>query len=105
MVKRKLIKKKKRDLWPVVGVIALVLLLIMLFRVGPTVAANVHHFDRQNSWEEVIVKKGDTLWKIAQQYKQPREDVRTTISRIQAINQLSPSEPIHPGQTLLVPVK
>lgn len=105
MAKRKLLKKRNRDWWPVIGVLALMLLWFMLFRVGPTVAANVQNFDQQNSWEEITVKKGDTLWRIAQQYQQPREDVRTTIRRIQAINQLSPSEPIYPGQTLLVPIK
>lgn len=103
MAKRRLIKKRKRDLWPV-GILVLVLLLIMLFRVGPTGAADVQNPGLQDSWEEVIVRKGDTLWRIAQQYRQPGEDVRVTINRIQAINELSPSEPIYPGQILLVPI-
>jgi hypothetical protein len=74
---------------------------IMMLQITPTVAAI--NLDK-GGWEEVRVEKGDTLWGIAEQYRQPRQDVRLLIAKIQEVNNLQPSEPIYPGQILLIPI-
>ncbi len=43
-----------------------------------------------------IVRPGESLWSIAQQY-------RTTVEALRRLNNLSPSQAIHPGQKLLIP--
>jgi len=43
-----------------------------------------------------IVRPGESLWSIAQQY-------RTTVEALRRLNNLSPSQAIHPGQRLLIP--
>jgi LysM repeat protein len=43
-----------------------------------------------------IVRPGESLWSIAQQY-------RTTVEALRRLNNLSPSQAIHPGQKLRIP--
>lgn len=51
---------------------------------------------------EVVVKPGDTLWQIANQYYDDRFDTRLVIAHIKAHNNLTESI-IHPGETLQLP--
>ena len=55
--------------------------------------------------EQVIVMRGDSLWRIAQRYTHPEEDVREVIDRIAKANHLDLRQSIQPGQKLTVPVK
>ncbi len=43
-----------------------------------------------------VVRPGESLWSIAQQY-------RTTVETLRRLNNLSPAQAIHPGQKLLIP--
>lgn len=43
-----------------------------------------------------VVRPGESLWSIAQRY-------RTTVEALRRLNNLSPSQAIHPGQKLLIP--
>ncbi len=52
---------------------------------------------------EVTVKKGDTLWEIAKEYKEEGEDIRAFIYEIKKENNLQ-SVNIQPGETILIPV-
>ncbi len=54
--------------------------------------------------ERVVVKPGDTLWKIAQKSSDDKIDIREHIYEIQKINNIENST-IIPGDTLLVPIK
>jgi nucleoid-associated protein YgaU len=51
---------------------------------------------------KVIVRPGESLWKIARTHGNPRHDIRKVIYEIQKIIQLQ-SATIHPGQIILVP--
>ncbi|HHW06502.1 MAG TPA: LysM peptidoglycan-binding domain-containing protein [Clostridia bacterium] len=83
-----------------------VLVLLALWWIGPTVTANDKvRAASQAPWQEIVVREGDTLWKIAMEYRRPKEDVRVTINRIQEANGLAPSEYIYPGQVLLIPLE
>ena len=53
---------------------------------------------------KVIVRPGESLWKIARTHGSPRHDIRKVIYEIQKINQLQ-STTIHPGQIILIPQK
>lgn len=55
------------------------------------------------SYEEVVVKKGDTIWNISIKYTPKDKDVRKTVYEIRKINNLNDCI-IFPGQTLKVPI-
>ena len=52
----------------------------------------------------VVVASGETLWEIAERYRDPEEDVRLVVERIREANELNQCW-IYPGQDLLVPVR
>lgn len=52
----------------------------------------------------VVVASGETLWEIAERYRDPEEDVRIVVERIRDANKLKQCW-IYPGQDLLVPVR
>ena len=54
--------------------------------------------------ERVVVKPGDTLWKIARKSSDDKIDIREYIYEIQKINNIENST-IMPGDTILVPIK
>ncbi len=58
---------------------------------------------QEKQYREIVVKPGETIWKIAESQNQDR-DVRETVFEIFETNHLS-SHTIRPGQTILVPVK
>lgn len=51
---------------------------------------------------EIVVKEGDTLWRIAQQHYDHSRDKRSVIDDIKAHNRLNDAT-IQPGDTLLLP--
>lgn len=51
----------------------------------------------------VTVSEGETLWEIAERYRDPEEDVRLVVDRIRNANKLDQCW-IHSGQGLIVPV-
>lgn len=106
-MKKRLIRRRKYSGSKWLFFCSLILVLgIMMIQITPTVAANnLDKAQNGQSWEVVRVEKGDTLWKIAERYRQPRQDIRLLIDRIQEANDLKPSEFIYPGQLLIVPVK
>ncbi|WDC83945.1 LysM peptidoglycan-binding domain-containing protein [Caloramator sp. mosi_1] len=55
------------------------------------------------TYEEIVVNKGDTLWKISIKHTPKDKDVRKTIYEIRKINNLNDCI-IYPGQVLKVPI-
>lgn len=53
---------------------------------------------------EHVVVSGDTLWGIADLYREPGEDIRILVAGIKRASSLD-SSLIHPGQILLVPAR
>jgi len=56
---------------------------------------------KEISYNDVYVKKGDTLWDIAEKYKQSG-DIREYIKEIKKINNLK-SDTIFEGDVLIIP--
>ncbi len=52
----------------------------------------------------VQIQHGDTLWGLAEQYKDQSEDTRRFIDSIRSINHMSPSDPIIASEYLIIPV-
>lgn len=59
-------------------------------------------FGKQNSYTEIVVKKGDTLWQLAAKHGSKNQDIRKTIYEIKKLNNIT--EPyLMPGELLLIP--
>ncbi|HHV71075.1 MAG TPA: LysM peptidoglycan-binding domain-containing protein [Clostridia bacterium] len=58
--------------------------------------------EQPNSYKEVIVKSGDSLWIIAKKYCPQDQDIRKSIWEIRRINNLDDAN-IKPGQVLKIP--
>ncbi|WP_035166527.1 LysM peptidoglycan-binding domain-containing protein [Caloramator sp. ALD01] len=57
--------------------------------------------EKIQKYETYVVQAGDTLWKIAKQYR-PNEDPRKVIYEIRKHNGITPI--IYPGQVIEIPV-
>lgn len=56
------------------------------------------------TFEEVLIGSGDTLWQIASEYAGESQDVRELIHQICKINDIS-ADSIYPGQLIRIPVQ
>jgi len=56
------------------------------------------------SYVDVQVNQGDTVWSIAARYASDKEDIRDLIIAIKRINGLNNNELIYPGQVLKIPI-
>ncbi len=54
--------------------------------------------------QKITVSSGDTMWSIANQWSDEKEDVREVMHRICQANNLT-NKHIYPGQVLTIPVK
>lgn len=57
----------------------------------------------QTEYKQVVVKRGDTIWKIAKENKSNQSDMEEAIHKIRKVNKLKSPE-LHPGQMLNVPI-
>lgn len=102
-------RRSKGSCW--LSYVLLFIGIMIMLRVSPTLAAHngkdaaVNYKGMVSIEVEVMVKKGDTIWGLARQHGNPEQDVRITIAQIQEINSLAPSEPIYPGQKLIIPTR
>lgn len=55
-----------------------------------------------NTYERIIVKKGDTVWMLAKRYGPQNQDIRKTIHQIKTTNKLG-NRYIQPGELLIIP--
>ncbi|HHW00778.1 MAG TPA: LysM peptidoglycan-binding domain-containing protein [Clostridiaceae bacterium] len=92
MKKRYYLKNKKR--------FATSILLAILVVFAFLCVTSVYGY-KETSYDNVYVKKGDTLWDIAEKYKQ-RGDIREYIKEIKKINNLE-SDIIFEGDVLIIP--
>jgi nucleoid-associated protein YgaU len=56
------------------------------------------------TFEEVLIGSGDTLWQIASDYAAESQDVRELIYQICKVNGIS-ADSIYPGQLIRIPVE
>lgn len=69
------------------------------YAIGRDKAENKVWHDNRTT-QTVVVKSGDTLWDIAEQYKPDNIDIREYIYDIKTLNNISST--IHEGDTILV---
>lgn len=65
------------------------------------VSATIAYGDREPSLKAVTVKRGDTLWNIAEKYNK-NGDIRKYIYEIKKLNNLNTSN-IYAGDTIILP--
>ncbi len=56
----------------------------------------------KDSYTQVLIQSGDTLWDLASQFGPTDQDTRAVIYEICQINDIS-ADQIYPGQTILIP--
>jgi nucleoid-associated protein YgaU len=79
-----------------------VVVLAILFFIASTVFASVSNAMQEPVYETVIVKSGDTVWDIAKDCGDNKQDVRQVIQTIYKLNGMD-SPKIYPGQILRIP--
>ncbi len=67
------------------------------------IGAQAAQFD-ESTTTEVVVRKGDSLWSLAQSYGPGGHDLREVVDWIRELNGLT-SASIHVGQVLIVPIE
>ncbi len=91
--------KKRINLSKVFRMISITLILAVIIIFALKTSANCLTKD---SWHEITVCRGDTLWTIAQDYKEDK-NIQMVIYEIMKFNNLETSE-IYPGQKLKIPL-
>lgn len=67
--------------------------------IGTVTASDPYEYTETTAY---WVEPGDTLWKIARKYSNPRQDVRQVIALIEELNDCTAT--IYPGDYLRIPV-
>ncbi|MCR4434362.1 MAG: LysM peptidoglycan-binding domain-containing protein [Clostridiales bacterium] len=93
MKKRYVLKNKRR--FTLFAAVILTLVFALVF-------APASYGDKTVSYQKIQVKKGDTLWGIAEKYNQ-RGDIREYIYQLKKINNLKDSS-INQGSLLVIPI-
>jgi len=79
-----------------------IVVIYLTFYLSLTCSLGGQAFGNQDSYTEVVVKKGDTLWDLAEKHSSKNQDIRKTIYEIKKLNNLT--EPyLKPGDLLIIP--
>lgn len=84
--------------------ILLLLTLTMIICLGPLALAAQKGKDGEVYYECVMIHSGDTLWKIAEKYKDEEQKIEHMISEIMRINGMR-SGNIRSGESIIVPTR
>jgi len=84
------------------------LITVLLVALVPLLGFAITHNDEQAPTDvdlqcTVVVQKGDTLWSIAETFREPHTDIRRMVYMIRKANDLH-SAVVYPGQKLTIPV-
>lgn len=82
----------------------MLLLLVMTSMVNLAIGLGDVSSMTAETFEEVLIGSGDTLWQIASEYVGESQDVRELIHQICKINGIS-ADSIYPGQMIRIPVQ
>lgn len=97
------VRRKYRVKSPVRFIVFLVIAVCMLAGgLGFATGTNVSTASVLEDYPTYTVGYGDTLWSIANEYKDDRTDVRKAVYVISQLNDLH-AEDIHPGDQLIIP--
>jgi len=86
--------------------ICLLLVLVLYSWVAyDNVSARVNSGYFNTAYQIIHVNKGDTIWSIAANHVNDKEDIRILVDGIKQLNGLTSDVEIYPGQSLKVPIK
>jgi nucleoid-associated protein YgaU len=95
--KRKIrLKSRGKNLFVICSII-----LLLSFYLNLTGLFEKQAFGRTDTYNTVVVKKGDTLWGLAEKYG-PKQDIRKTVYEIKMINNIT-DKYLKPGELLIIP--
>lgn len=57
----------------------------------------------KQTYSEIIIQSGDTLWNLAKEFGPDHKDVREVVYEICKLNDIA-ADSIYPGQTIRIPV-
>lgn len=97
--KYRIVNKRRFNIF-IVSVILIIALIITLFVNDYKVYSSTY----SSMYKEIIVNKGDTLWKIALENMPDSYDIRKMIFEIREFNNMD-SANIHPGDSIKIPIK
>jgi len=78
-------------------------LIIALWSITPLASSNPYL--TVDTYVNIYVKSGDSVWSIAGNYVTDRDDIRDLTQAIKELNGLNNNTQIFPGQVLKVPMK
>ena len=73
----------------------IIFFLIALFNIS------IAKTNTETKYIDYTISKGETLWNIAGEYKEPNEDIRQYIYNIKKLNNMTDST-VYPGQTIKI---
>lgn len=76
-------------------------LVLSLLLIGPLASSNATSNSVTN--DTICVRSGDTVWKIAAQISNDRDDIREKVYLIRQLNNLNNNAQVYPGQVLKIP--
>lgn len=97
--KYKIVNRVKFNIF-IITTVSIIALTVLLFANNNKAYSSTY----KNLYKEVMVSKGDTLWKIALKNMPDGYDVRRMIYEIREFNNMD-SANIYPGDILKVPIK
>jgi len=84
-------------------IVLAVIVIIGLWSITPLASSNPYLV--VDTYTNVCVKSGDTVWNIAAKHVQAGNDIRDLTQAIQQLNGLNNNTQIFPGQILKIPTK
>jgi len=79
-----------------------IMLVIMISAIGTVIGTNTVDSLTKNTFTEIQVQSGDTLWDLANEFGPDDKDIRKVVYEICKLNNIS-ADGIFPGQKLLIP--
>lgn len=83
----------------------IMVLLLYSWAAYDSVTAGAHTSYFSTNYHIIYVNKGDTIWSIAANNVNEKEDIRNLVTGIKQLNGLSSNVTIYPGQSLKVPLR
>lgn len=78
------------------------ILIGITFTFNTIVGLNDANSDTQQTYQEITVYAGDTIWDIVDSYIDDNSDIRKAVHKVCQVNQIS-ADQLYEGQTLLIP--
>ena len=79
-----------------------IVLVLIISIVGTVIGLNTVDSLTKNTYSEIQIQSGDTLWDLAREFGPDDQDVRKVVHAICTLNNISAAS-IRPGQTILIP--